>query len=105
MGAMMTGIWKVTFYQDDTGALKCKCSLQLHDEQNGWGEPTTAVADVKVFKGSADGIFTLQVEGAFSDDEPHWTIDVDDISLTAGSPVNSIALFDEDSYQITLSRK
>ena len=105
MGAMMTGVWKVTFYQDDAGALKCKCSLQLHDEQNGWGEPTVAVADVRVFKGSAEGLYDLKAEGSFSDTEPKWFFGVDGVSLTSGNSVGTITLIDMDSNQITLSRK
>ena len=109
MGATMTGVWRATFYQDDAGVLKCKCSLQLHDEQNGWGEPATAIANVKIYNdsgnGEYNGKYSIRVEGAFSDDEPHWTIDVDDVSLATGNPVSSITLFDQDSYQITLSRK
>lgn len=105
MGSMMTGVWKVTFYQDDDGALKCKCSLRLHDEQNGWGEPTTAVADVKVFKGSADGLFDLKAEASFSDNEPKWFVAVDGVSLASGSSVSKITLIDMDSNQITLQRK
>ena len=67
------------------------------------------VADVKIYNdsgnGEYNGKYSIRVEGAFSDDEPHWTIDVDDVSLTAESLVKSITLFDEDSYQITLSRR
>jgi hypothetical protein len=105
MGAMMTGVWTVTFIQDDAGALKCKTSLRLHDEQNGWGSPTTATADVKLYKGSADGEYSLKAEGRFSDSEPQWMIAVGGISLTSGHAINTISLFDMDSYQITLSRK
>lgn len=105
MGAMMTGVWTVTFFQDDASALKCKCTLRLHDEQNGWGSPTTATADVKLYKGSADGELSLKAEGQFSDSEPQWIITVGGISLTAGHVINTISLFDMDSYEITLQRK
>ncbi len=105
MGAMMTGIWTVTFSQDDAGALKCKCTLRLHDEQNGWGSPTTATADVKLYKGPANGEYSLKAEGQFSDSEPQWMITVGGISLTTGHAINKISLFDMDSYEITLSQK
>jgi hypothetical protein len=105
MGAMMTGVWKVTFFQDDTDALKCKCSLQLHDEQNGWGNPEITTTDVKVFKGSADGLYDLKAEGSFSDTEPKWFVGVDGVSLALGGSIGTITLIDMDSNQITLSRK
>lgn len=105
MGAMMTGVWTATFFQDDDGALKCKCTLRLHDEENGWGSPSTATADVKVFKGSADGLYDLKTEGSFSDTEPNWFVAVDGISLANGQAKSTVTLFDMNSYQIELSRK
>lgn len=105
MGAMMSGVWTATFFQNDNGDLKCKCTLRLHDSENGWGNPTTATADVKVFKGSADGECSVRVEGAFSESEPDWTVDIDGIFPASGHPVGTITLFDMDSYQIELSRK
>ena len=105
MGAMMTGAWTATFFQDDGGALKCKCSLRLHDSENGWGNPSTATADVKIFKGAADGEYSVRVEGAFSETEPHWTVDINGVVLASGRVVNTITLFDMDSYQIELTRK
>lgn len=105
MGAMMTGVWTATFFQDDGGALKCKCTLRLHDEENGWGSPSTATADVKVFKGSADGLYDLKTEGSFSDTEPNWFVAVDGISLANGQAKSTVTLFDMNSYQIEISRK
>jgi len=105
MGAMMTGIWRVTFFQDDSGALKCKCTLRLHDEQNGWGSPTTTTAGVKFYKGSGNGKYSLRTEGQFSDSEPQWMITINGISLTSGHAINTISLFDMDSYEVTLQRK
>jgi hypothetical protein len=105
MGAMMTGIWTVSFFQDDSGALKCKTSLRLHDEQNGWGNPTTTTAEVKFYKGSGNGEYSAKAEGQFSDSEPQWMIVIDGISPTSGHAKDTITLFDMDSYQITLSRK
>ena len=105
MGAMMTGVWTATFFQDDRGALKCKCTLRLQDEENGWGNPSTATADVKVFKGAADGLYDLKAESGFSENEPNWFVAVDGISLSNGQPKDSVTLFDMDSYQIELSRK
>lgn len=105
MGAMMTGAWTVTFLLDDNGALKCKTSLRLHDSENGWGNPSTATADVRLYKGSANGECSIRVEGAFSESEPHWTVDIDGVALASGHPVDKITLFDMDSYEITLSQK
>ena len=105
MGALMTGVWKVAFLQDDSGALMCKCTLRLHDEQNGWGSPTTVTTDVKVFKGGGAGIYDLRVEAGFSDTEPHWTIAVNGISPTSGQPINTFSLFDMSAYEIKLNRE
>jgi len=105
MGAMMTGVWTVTFLQDENGTLKCKCTLRLHDGQNGWGSPETATADVKVLAGSGNGNYSLRMQGQFSDSEPAWTISIDGISLTSGQAINTITLIDMASYQITLQRK
>jgi len=105
MGAMMTGVWKVTFLQDDSGALKCKCTLRLHDEENGWGSPSTATADVKLYKGAADGLYDLKAEASFSNSEPNWLITVDGISLTSGQAINTISLFDMSSNEIKLQRQ
>ena len=105
MGATMTGKWTVVFFQDNTGALKCKCTLRLHDEQYGWGNPTTATADFKFYKGSVDGEYNLKAEGRFSDGEPQWIVTTDGVSLTSGHGKDTITLFDMDSYAIPLSRK
>ena len=105
MGAMMTGVWKVTFLQDDSGALKCKCTLRLHDEQNGWGDPSTGTATVKLYKGSAAGLYDLKADGSFSDSEPGWFVCVDGIALDSGQAVNAIKLFDMSSYEIELQRQ
>ena len=105
MGAMMTGVWTATFFQDDDGALKCKCTLKLHDSQNGWGTPTSATTDVKIYKGVANGLYDLRCEAGFSDTEPHWSISVNGISLTSGQSVSSFSLFDMSSYEVKLSRK
>lgn len=105
MGAMMTGVWTVAFFQNDEGALKCKCTLRLHDEQNGWGSPSSATATVKVLAGSGSGEFNLRTQGQFSDTEPAWTISIDGISLSSGNPINTITLFDMASYEIMLKRK
>lgn len=105
MGATMTGIWTVKFFEDDNGRLMCKCSLRLNDSQNGWGRPTVAVADVKVFKGSSDRLYDLKAEASFSKDEPNWLVTVDGVSLTPGNSVGTITLFDMDANQITLNRK
>jgi len=105
MGAMMTGVWTATFFQDDDGALKCKSTLRLHDSENGWGNPTTATADVKIFKGAADGLYDLKAEASFSDSEPNWLVTIDGVSLTAGNPVGTVNLGDMDGNQITLTRK
>jgi hypothetical protein len=105
MGAMMTGIWTATFFQDDSGVLKCKCSLRLHDEQNGWGNPTTTTTEVKFYKGSGNGEYSAKAEGQFSDSEPQWMITIAGISLTSGHAIDAITLFDMDSNEITLSRK
>ena len=105
MGAMMTGVWTATFFQDENGALKCKCTLKLHDSQNGWGTPTSATTDVKIYKGVANGLYDLRCEAGFSDTEPHWTISVNGISLTSGQSVSSFSLFDMSSYEVKLSRK
>lgn len=105
VGAMMTGVWKVTFLQDDIGALKCKCTLRLHDEQNGWGSPASATADVKLYKGAADGLYDLKAEASFSDSEPNWLISIDGISLTSGRAINTISLFDMSAYENKLHRE
>ncbi len=106
MGAMMTGIWTVTFFQDDSGVLKCKCTLRLHDEQNGWGSPSTTTADVKFYKGSGNGEYSLKAEGQFSDSEPNWMIPIDGISLTSGQAIiNTISLFDMSANEIKLHRE
>lgn len=105
MGAMMTGVWKVTFFQDDSGALKCKCTLRLHDEQNGWGSPSTTTTDVKIYKGSANGEYSLRTEGSFSDSEPNWLIPIDGISLASVQAINSISLFDMSANEIKLQRE
>ena len=105
MGAMMTGVWTATFFQDDGGALKCKCTLRLHDSENGWGNPTTATADVKIFKGAADGLYDLKAEASFSDTEPNWLVTIDNVSLTASNPVGTVTLGDMDGNQLTLTRK
>ena len=105
MGAMMTGIWTVTFFQDDSGVLKCKCGLRLHDEQNGWGSPSTTTADVKVLAGSGNAQYRLSTQGQFSDSEPPWAISIDGICLTSGHPIDTFSLFDNASYEITLQRK
>jgi hypothetical protein len=105
MGAMMTGIWTATFFQDDSGVLKCKCSLRLHDEQNGWGNPTTTTTEVKFYKGSGNGEYSAKAEGQFSDSEPQWMITIGGISLTSGHAIDTTTLVDMDSNQITLQRK
>jgi len=105
MGATMTGVWTATFFQDDNGDLKCKCTLRLHDSENGWGNPTTATADVKIYKGVSDGVYDLKAEAGFSDSEPHWLATIDNVSLTASNPVGTVTIFDMDAYQITLARK
>jgi len=105
MGAMMTGVWKVRFLEDGSGALKCKCTLQLHDEQSGWGSPTTATADVKLFRGASAGLYDLKAEASFSDSEPNWFVCVDGISLSSGQAINAITLFDMSSYEIKLQRQ
>ena len=105
MGAMMTGIWKVRFLQDDSGALKCKCTLQLHDEQSGWGSPTTATADVKLYKGVAAGLYDLKAEASFSDSAPNWLVCVDGISLAYEQAIKTISLFDMSSNEIKLQRQ
>ena len=105
MGAMMTGVWAATFFQDDDGALKCKSTLRLHDSENGWGNPTVATANVKIYKGAAYGLYDLKAEASFSDSEPNWFVAVDGVSPTSGNSVGTITLFDMDSYQITLTRK
>ena len=105
MGAMMTGTWTVKFLRDDNGALKCKASLRLHDSENGWGNPSTATADVRLYKGSATGEYSIRVEGAFSESAPHWTVDIDGVALASSRAVDTITLFDMDSYELTLHRK
>ena len=105
MGAMMTGMWTVTFLQDDSGSLKCKCSLRLHDEQNGWGSPSTTTTDVKVLPGSTNGEYSLSIKGQFSDSEPPWTISINGISLTSGRAIDTFSLFDNASYEIRLQRQ
>lgn len=105
MGAMMTGTWTVTFLQDDSGVLKCKTSLRLHDSENGWGNPSTATANVRLYKGSTNGEYSIRVEGAFSESEPDWTVDIDGVALASGRAVTTITLFDMNSYEITLSQK
>ena len=109
MGAMMTGVWTATFFQDDSGVLKCKCTLRLHDEENGWGSPESTTTDVKIYNDSGDGkysgAYSLRTEGGFSDDEPHWLISIDGISLTSGQALNTISLFDMSANEIKLSRK
>ena len=109
MGAMMTGVWKVTFLQDDSGALKCKCTLRLHDEENGWGSPDTTTTDVKIYNDSGDGKYSgeysLRTEGGISDDAPHWLISIDGISLTSGQAIKTISLFDMSAYEIKLQRE
>jgi len=105
MGAMMTGTWTVAFILDDSGALKCKTSLRLHDSENGWGNPSTATADVRLYKGSATDEYSIRVEGAFSESEPHWTVDIDGVALASGRAVDTLTLFDMDSYELTLHRK
>lgn len=104
MGALMTGTWTAKFFEDDKGRLKCKCSLQLYDSEYGRGDKSVAVADVKLFKGSADGLYDLKAEASFSQNEPDWLIVVNGISLNSNSPIESISLFDMDAYQIKLSR-
>ena len=86
----MTGVWTATFFQDDGGALKCKCTLRLHDSENGWGNPSIATADAKIFKGAADGEYSVRVEGAFSETEPHWTVDIDGVALASGRVVSML---------------
>ncbi len=105
IGAMMTGVWTVTFFQDEGGDLKCKCTLRLHDEQNGWGSPTATTADVKLSAGSGNGEYSLRTEGQFSNSEPAWTISIDGISLTSAHAINTISLFDMASYEIKLQRR
>ena len=105
MGATMTGVWTATFFQDDNGDLKCKCTLRLHDSENGWGNPTAATADVKIYKGASDGLYDLKSEAGFSDSEPHRLVTIDNVSLTASNPVEAVVLGDMDAYEITLTRK
>ena len=105
MGAMMTGVWKATFVQDESGALKCRCTLRLHDSENGWGSPSTGTATVKLYKGAADGLYDLKADGSFSESEPGWFVCVDGISLASGQAVNEIRLFDMSSYEIKLQRE
>ncbi|MGO8678525.1 MAG: hypothetical protein ACLQVX_21995 [Limisphaerales bacterium] len=105
MGALMTGKWTVTFLQDEHGALKCDCTLRLHDEQNGWGNPSSTTTDVKLLPGSAKGRIYLRTQGQFSESEPPWTISIDGISLTSGHAIDTFSLFDNASYEIRLQRK
>ena len=104
MGAMMTGTWTAKFFEDEKGRLKCKCSLQLYDSEYGPGDKSVAVANVKLFKGSADGLYDLKAEASFSQDEPDWLIVVDGIPMNSTSPIASITLFDMSANQIRLSR-
>jgi hypothetical protein len=90
MGAMMTGVSKVTF---------------LHDDEDGWGSPSTAIADVKLYEWSANGKYDLKAEGSFSDSEPDWLITIDGISLTSGQAKNTISLCDMSAYAIKLQRE
>jgi hypothetical protein len=105
MGAMMTGVWKVRFLQEDSGVLRCETSLRLHDSENGLGKPSTSKADVKIYKASSDGEYSIRAEGAFSKSEPDWTIAIDGIALASGRQVDRITLFDKNSYEITLHRQ
>jgi hypothetical protein len=105
MGAMMTGTWTATFFQDESGVPKCKCTLRLHDEENGWGNPSTVNSDVKVYQKSGDSEYSLRTIGQFSDSEPQWSISIDGMSLSSGRTINTITLFDMSSYEITLQRK
>ena len=105
MGAIITGEWTAKFFQDDNGDLKCKCTLRLHDSENGWGSPTSATADVKIYKGASDRLYDLKAEAGFSDTEPHWLVMVDNVSLASGSPVPQIKVFDMDAYEINLKRQ
>lgn len=105
MGAMMTGVWTIIFLQDDSGSLKCKCSLRLHDEQNGWGSPSTTTTDVKVFPGTGSGEYKLSTQGQFSDTEPPWAISIDGLSLTSGHAIETFSLLDNASYEIRLQRQ
>ena len=105
MGAMMTGTWTATFFQDASGALKCKCTLRLHDEENGWGSPSTATADVKLLAGSGNGDYNLRTDGQFSASEPHWSVSIDGISLTTGHAISTLTLIDMASYEISLQQK
>ncbi len=105
VGALMTGKWTVNFFQDDIGALKCKCILRLHDEQNGWGSPSTTTADVKLLAGSGKGEYSLRTQGQFSDTEPPWTISINGLSLISGHAIETFSLFDNASYEIRLQRQ
>jgi hypothetical protein len=100
MGAMMTGVWTVTFLQDDSGVLKCRTSLRLHDSQNGWGSPRTETVGVRIWNGAGKGEYDLQADGQ----ETQWMVPMKGVFATSGQPVNSLSLFDMDSYEITLKR-
>lgn len=105
MGATMTGTWTATFFEDEKGRLKCKCSLQLYDSEYGRGDKSVAVADVKLFKGSADELYDLKAEDRFNQNEPDWLIVVDGIPMNSTNPIQSITLFDMSANQITLTRQ
>jgi hypothetical protein len=102
MGAMMTGTWTVKFFQDDAGVMQCKCTLQLHDEQYGWGRPESEVVGVKVFKWPEND-YTFQASGQ----KMNWRIYSPEkhVTLTSGQAVDSVSLFDAESNEILLRRR
>ena len=100
MGAMMSGRWTVSFPLGDDGTLKCKCTLRLHDEFHGWGEPSTQIADIAWEKQSGNPNFVGRANASdFSS-----TIYVE-VSPQTDQPVNSITLCDADFNDLTLTRK
>ena len=101
MGAMMTGEWTVIFSQGETDGLKCKVTLRLHDEQNGWGSPKSDTVTPRIWKGSANNQYNLQADG----NEMTWMLPIKDLTLASQQPVNTISLFDAASYEITLHRE
>lgn len=100
MGAMMTGVWTVTFFQDESDGLKCKATLRLHDEQNGWGSPKNDTVTPRIWRGSGNNQYNLQADGS----EMKWMLPIKDVSLASQQPVTTISLFDMASYEITLHR-
>ena len=100
LGAMMSGRWTVSFPLGDDGTLKCKCTLRLHDEFHGWGDPSTQIADIVWEKQSGNPNFI----GRANISDFHSSVYVE-VPPQSGQPVNSIHLFDADAYDLTLNRK